>query len=308
MSNFAVDLPIGENMSSKNIMALEFSTLQQFLSHVSYNDGDVAIVDSLQILPTVDAIRMGIHAALLCEKGQLQLDVNGQTAVVAEDEILFCPASGIIDNISVSHNFQCKILCLTDNIMKSFILGNAKLLHLAVYVKKINIVPLEQSAKQRFLNFYNIARQEMRDVTLPYHKEMMQSLVQAFMFFFCGIVQQFLSVENNAPANYGETLFLRFLDLLAKDPVKRHPIDYYANKLCITPKYLTIICNRMSQKTASCWIRDYTLDEIRYYLRNTDQTVKEIASRFGFSSVQSFGKYVRHYMGVSPNDYRKRIG
>ena len=293
-------------MNSKTIPSLEFSTLQQFLSHVSYDDGDVAIIDSLQSQPAVDAIRMGIHAALLCEKGQLQLDVNGRPAVVFEDEILFCPVSGIIDNISVSPGFECKILCLTDRILKNFIVGKSGLLHKAVYVEKINIIPLDHDAKQRFLNFYSIARQEMRDTTQPYHKEMMQSLVQAFLFFLCGIVQKFLSLESSTPANYGETLFQRFLDLLAKDPVKRHSIDYYAGKLCITPKYLTIICNRMSQKTASDWIRDYTLDEIRYHLRNTDKTVKEIASLLGFSSVQSFGKYVRHYMGVSPNEYRKR--
>lgn len=293
-------------MNSKTIPSLEFSTLRQFLSHISYDDGDVAIIDCLQSLPAVDAIRMGIHVALLCENGQLQLDVNGKPSVVFEDEILFCPVSGIIGNISVSRNFECKILCLTDNILKSFILGNTRFLNKAVYVEKINIVPLDHSARQRFMNFYSIARQEMHDTTHPFYKEMMQSLVQAFLFFLCGIVQKFLSLEDCIHANYGETLFQRFLDLMAKDPIKRHSIDYYADKLCITPKYLTIICNRMSQKTASDWIRDYTLDEIRYYLRNTDNTIKEIASILGFSSVQSFGKYVRHYMGVSPNDYRKK--
>lgn len=305
-------------MTDKHITALGFSSLEQFLSHVSYNDGDVAIIDALQTIPVTEALRMGIHVALLCEKGQLQLDVNGETAVVFEDEILFCPLGGIVDNIVASRNFQCKMLCLTDNILKSFILGNAQLLHKAVYVKRINIIPLDHHAKQRFLNFYSLARQEMADTAQPYHKQMMQSLVQAFLFFLCGQVQRFLDEpsggaecktdeETNA-TDYGETLFHRFLDLLANDAVKHHPVDYYAEKLCITPKYLTIICNRKSQKTASDWIRDYTLDEVRYHLRNTDRTIKEIAAMMGFSSVQSFGKYVRQHMGVSPNDYRNRRG
>lgn len=315
MTNFAPEKR-KQQMTDKHFTALEFSSLEQFLSHVSYNDGDVAIIDSLQALPAAKALRMGIHAVLLCEKGQLQLDVNGETAVAFEDEILFCPASGIVDNIIVSRNFQCKLLCLTDNILKNFILGNAQLLHKAVYVKRINIIPLDHHAKQRFLNFYALARQEMTDTAQPYHKQMMQSLVQAFLYFLCGQVQKFLEKpsgrsdhlpnEETTAADYGETLFLRFLDLLANDEVKHHPVDYYADKLCITPKYLTIICNRKSHKTASDWIRDYTLDEVRYYLRNTDCTIKEIASRMEFSSVQSFGKYVRQHMGVSPNNYRNR--
>ena len=295
-------------MTDKHITALEFSSLGQFLSHVSYSDGDVAIIDSLQTLPVAEALRMGIHAALLCEKGQLQLDVNGETEVVLEDEILFCTASSIVDNIVASRYFHCKLLCLTDNILKSFILGNAQLLHEAVYVKRINIIPLDQHAKQRFLNFYALVRREMTDTAMPYHKQMMQSLVQAFLYFLCGLVQKYLPDEESTTMDYAETLFQRFLDLLANDAVKHRPVDYYADKLCITPKYLTIICNRKSQKTASDWIRNYTLDEVRYYLRNTNKTVKEIAALMGLSSVQSFGKYVRQHMGVSPNDYRNRKG
>ncbi len=293
-------------MNNKDITSVEFESLEQFISHINYNDGDMAFIDDLQSLPAFEAVRIGVHVALLCESGQMQLDVNGQTQVICEDEILICPASCIIDNVQLSPDFKCKILCMTHNILGSLSLGNSQLLHQAVYVEKINIIPLDKNAKERFLNYYAIGKQVVDDATHPYHKEMIQSLVQSFLFFIFGHLQKFLTSVEPSPSNYGEKLFEKFLGLLSKEAIKRHPVDYYADKLCVTPKYLTIICNRISQKTASEWIRNFTLDEITYYLRNTDKSVKEISILLDFPSVQAFGKYVYHNLGFYPKEYRNR--
>jgi AraC-like DNA-binding protein len=294
-------------MKGKDIFQLEFAALGKQLSYADYNDGEIVIVDSVHEIPFTEAVRMGVHAALLCEKGIMQIDVNGLPNVVTEDEILYCTANGIIDNIVTSPDFKCKILFLTDNILRSFILGNAQPLHRAAYIEKVNIFPLDREAKQWLLNYYSIAQQGMKLENHPYYKEVMQSLVQSFLFFLCGHLQKYLPVAEPSSANFGEIIFQRFLDILAKEPIKRKSVDYYADKLCITPKYLSIVCHRISQRNASSWIREYTLDEIRHYLRNTDLTIKEIASMLDFPSVQSFGKYVRRYTGESPKEYRKRL-
>lgn len=283
---------------------MEFASLEQLVTNIPYNDGNVAIIDNLHQFTNAEAIRMGIHAALLCEKGQLGLDINGKSMTVFEDEILFCPVSGIIDKLMPDNNFNCKILCLTDGILNEF-LGSLPVIHKAMYVDKINIIPLDNNTKNMFLGYYDIARRYMADANAPFHKQMMHALVQSFLFFLCSYVMKFLPSDDKMNTNYAEKIFQRFLSLMAQEQQKRHPIDYYADKLCITPKYLTIICNRISGKPASDWIRDYTLAEIRHFLRNTDKPVKEIASLLGFPSVQSFGKYVRLNMGMSPKEYRR---
>ena len=290
----------------KEIKDLEFATLEQFLSHINYNDGDVAIIDSLQTMPVGEALRVGINVAMLCEKGQLQLDVNGRPDIVFADEILFCPARGIVDNIKVSRNFECKILCLTETILNDFLRSNAQLWHKAIYVDKINIIALDKSERQRYVGFYTLACQEMSDNRHPYRKEIMQSIVQAFLFFLCGHLQKSVKSDDTVETNSGEAFFLRFLDILKREPTKKRPVSYYAAKLCITPKYLSTVCKNASQKSASNWINDYVLDDVRFYLRNTDKTVKEIVAILGFPNLSHFGSYVRKHLGLSPNEYRKK--
>ncbi|MBR1622282.1 MAG: AraC family transcriptional regulator [Prevotella sp.] len=87
--------------------------------------------------------------------------------------------------------------------------------------------------------------------------------------------------------------------------VKHRPVEYYASELCISPKYLSVICKNNSGKTANEWIREHVLEDIRYYLRNTDYSIKEICNQLGFPNPSFFGKYVKEHFGVTPAQFRR---
>jgi AraC-like DNA-binding protein len=103
----------------------------------------------------------------------------------------------------------------------------------------------------------------------------------------------------------GKMLFDRFLGMVSNNSVKRRPISHYASQLAITPKYLTMLCLKYSDKTASDWIIQYTTEDIRFYLKNSNLSIKEISAKLGFSNMSHFGSYVRKHMGSSPSEYRE---
>lgn len=51
-------------------------------------------------------------------------------------------------------------------------------------------------------------------------------------------------------------------------------------------------------------INEYTMEHIKYQLRNSDKSIKEIAEEFNFPNQSFFGKYVKAHLGVSPQQYR----
>ena len=69
----------------------------------------------------------------------------------------------------------------------------------------------------------------------------------------------------------------------------------------------TKVTREVSGKTALEWIREYTEADVRYYLLNTDLSVKEIAEELGFPNLSFFGKFCRRAFGYSPNDFRKEM-
>ncbi|MGM9809970.1 MAG: helix-turn-helix domain-containing protein [Paludibacteraceae bacterium] len=103
-----------------------------------------------------------------------------------------------------------------------------------------------------------------------------------------------------------DLLFKSFMQLLSRYAATQREVAWYAQQILITPKHLTMVCKRVSQRTAGDWITDYTLKHIRYYLFHTTMSIKEIAFQMNFSDVSFFCKYVRRHLGSSPQRLRVR--
>ena len=99
--------------------------------------------------------------------------------------------------------------------------------------------------------------------------------------------------------------FQRFLDLLHSVEMKHRPVEWYATELCITPKYLSFLCKKNSGKTANEWITEHVLEDIRYYLKQTDYSIKQICDLLGFPNASFFGKYVKEHFGQTPIYFRQ---
>jgi AraC-like DNA-binding protein len=82
-------------------------------------------------------------------------------------------------------------------------------------------------------------------------------------------------------------------------------VEWYANELCISPKYLSALCKKNSGKTANEWITEHVLEDIRYYLKQTDYSIKQICDLLGFPNPSFFGRYVKDHFGQTPAYFRQ---
>lgn len=98
------------------------------------------------------------------------------------------------------------------------------------------------------------------------------------------------------------------MEMLQNSEVKHKTVEYYSKELCVSPKYLSAICRQQSGKTAKEWIREYVMEDIRFYLKQTDYSMKEICNKLGFPNSSFFGKFVKQYFGMTPVMFRKEKG
>ena len=95
-------------------------------------------------------------------------------------------------------------------------------------------------------------------------------------------------------------------NLTAKYLPQERNINFYASKLCITPKYLSYIVKQASGKTPTILIKEKVMDEIKYRLCHTQATIKEITYALNFPNPSFFGKYFKAETGISPAAYRTK--
>ena len=101
-------------------------------------------------------------------------------------------------------------------------------------------------------------------------------------------------------------IYNRFVSLVTEHYRKAHDVAFYADRLCITTRYLSEVTSRVVGKSPKQIIADYIMSEAKTYLGTTRLTIQEIADRIGFSSQVLFCKFFKAQEKTSPSDYRKQ--
>lgn len=137
-----------------------------------------------------------------------------------------------------------------------------------------------------------------------YRNLMMRNHCQNFFLGFESVVKPFLETKAKKTISSSRRLFDKFCQLLCENCRTNHSVKFYADKLCITPYYLSKITFRIFQASPKELIDRQLIMEIKALLTTTDLTVKEIADRYCFESASYLGRYFRRHVGMTPMDYR----
>ena len=111
-------------------------------------------------------------------------------------------------------------------------------------------------------------------------------------------------IEVDAFKSRGDELFFKFRQLLGEHYRESRNVAFYADKLCITTRYLTNVVQARYGKSPKEAIDTYTIMQIRLDLLQTDITLTELAYKYHFSSPSFFSDYFRRNAGCSPQEYR----
>jgi len=103
-----------------------------------------------------------------------------------------------------------------------------------------------------------------------------------------------------------ENITSRFYSLVKDNYRTQRSVAFYADKMCITPKYLSQSVREATGKPALELIDDFVIAESKALLRSTDKTVEQISDLMGFMNQSLFGKYFKRVTGFSPRDYRNQ--
>ncbi|WP_196016562.1 helix-turn-helix domain-containing protein [Alistipes senegalensis] len=83
-------------------------------------------------------------------------------------------------------------------------------------------------------------------------------------------------------------------------------VQWYAERLCKTPRYLSTAVKRANGRSASEWIHEALTREVADALKNSPKSIKEISDELDFPNLSFFGRYVRQRLGCSPSEFRQR--
>ncbi len=167
------------------------------------------------------------------------------------------------------------------------------------------VIPLNEEALATMLQFCEMVK---RLSQFPDHPFLMETAVNLTRAFFFGAGYFFHQRPEAVTHSRGEQLVDRFLKSVQMNCRKERQLDFYAQELCISSKYLAATVKAVTGKTAGDWIEDYVMLEAKAMLTNTDMTISQISDHLHFPDTSTFGKYFRRHTGLSPKEFKKQSG
>ncbi len=137
----------------------------------------------------------------------------------------------------------------------------------------------------------------------PYQEKMLEGMLVSFLYFCKAVYERYKSTETHL--SRAQMITQKFEILVDKMYVDTKNVSDYAEKLNITPNYLTTTVKKLTGKSAKDIIQERLLVESKSLLRFSGLDVGEIAYRLNFQEPTHFTRFFKKWSGTTPNKFRQ---
>ena len=292
-------------MKQNQITQLDLTDVPEFYHDLKYNDGEIIFADDITSVPgLMKRFQVNFIAYVMVLNGTLSLELNATPFHLKKNCSLIVDRKVVIDNVQHSDDFSCLICGISTDVGFSFI--NKSLMQSFMLILSNRVIEMGQDDVDLMVKYYDLLTFKMGHPELNFGRETMRDIIRCFAYDLLSNINKHLNQGSEEDMlRQGDRIFRRFMLLLADNTNVNRSVKSYADELCVSPKYLTSICRKHSDSTASELIATAVISRIKQLLLYSDLSIKEIASEMGFDNLSFFGKYVRKHLGLSPNHYRK---
>ena len=211
--------------------------------------------------------------------------------------------SGEITNLPL----LLKIANLHEPIIMSTGMSDLSDVEEAVEVLKDPCIHLSADETEMLHKYVNLAL-DITKANPQFVKESIGGLVSSVFYQFAGFLadsKRRQDMETPVRTTRQRQMFEQFMKLAVNDHAKEHLVGYYADKMCVTPKYLSKIVKEASGRSVPEWLSELLILDAKNMLRHTDMTIKEISARLNFPSQSFFFRFFKNHTGQTPTQYRE---
>ena len=149
-------------------------------------------------------------------------------------------------------------------------------------------------------------RERMEDRHLLFYRELMGSLCLTMMYDIFEPHAQ----RDTADTQTDRTAYIvKQLMALLSTGISRteRNVSYYAERLNVSPKYLSATIKRVTGQSVTSYIDRHTMPILKDYLDDERLSLTQIAERMNFASLSYFSRYCTKHLGLSPSEYRQSL-
>ena len=256
-------------------------------------------------------VRFDGYIIFFLRKGHFSIDLNLNTYEVKPRSLLMNVPGNIIKLSSYAEDHigdaELYFVLASREFMSGIRFDFNKLLQESLSLWKNPCITLNDEDMALAEEYFTLARDILQSGQVN-KKEILSSLVTSFTYVTMDVWTRELNEarKTQSPSSVRTNhLFERFLALVTEHHNTERSMAFYAEKLCLTPKYLSKLVKEASGQGGPAWIDSFVILEAKNLLKYSDKNIKEIVYALHFPNQSVFYKFFKAHTGMTPSEYRK---
>lgn len=266
-----------------------------------------------QHIPFSPSVPLKVYGSILIilVGGRLSLQINSES-YVAEGPTAVSIHNGAtvyVSDIDHEEHFDCYMLFFAPSFLQEINISFSAISSEAVLGQGGPLMPLQEREVPQVLRYLSLIHNVMSDTYNELlNRHIISSLSSAFFYQMVLLLYKRVELHGNDSVGPRRINYVHdFLRLVHVYYVRERSVSFYASKLFISPKYLSLLVKEATGRSAARWIDHFVIMEAKNLLRYSGKNVQQVAYALNFSNQSSFGKYFKHLTGMSPTDYQKSL-
>ena len=252
------------------------------------------------------------YMAFFCIKGEFEVEINLKKFTIRKDSMFIYTPGNIVRVTNIDprekESVHFVVVAISEDLMSSTRFDFSKLYNESLRLLESPCVVINENERKLYRKYFDLI-QEVSKMRMPNMRESVTALISS-IFYLMGAMWTDRLTE--AKKNGGDEMSTRsrivledFLLLVRDYHTKERSLSFYADKLYLTPKYLSKLIKSVSGKSAHEWIDSFVILEAKNLLKYSDMSIKSIVYELNFPNQTTFYRFFKTKTGMTPSEYRK---
>ncbi|MGN0186227.1 MAG: helix-turn-helix domain-containing protein [Paludibacteraceae bacterium] len=239
----------------------------------------------------------------LFQTGRAELSVNGHKYKVCGGDLLLLAPNTVLKYYGATPDYTATKIVVTLDVIMDFptpfdtdIIGMAR---------RRPVVRLNRADYEMLQECLALISKNYNS-TQCYRKEILKTLFYAMILTIGSIYKRSDGETDETNTKFSaEKLSDKFFKYVAQYYKTNRTVKFYADKMNLTPKYLSKAILSITGKTVMAWLDDAVILELKIQLKTTDLPIWQIAENLHFSSSSAMVQFFKKNTSTTPLKYRE---
>lgn len=246
---------------------------------------------------------MNYVGLIVCEKGYFCFDVDKKKFTARAGETVFLSEGNNFSIGELSDDLRVSILFYHIDPIREILGSSIVAMYLYTTLTPEPCYVWTSGEESDLARYIALLGRHRKSAQNPFDNHECKLLLLALTYRLCSIYSRRIIEEKNVAGHKIDT-FIKLIRLIEKYYMQERGVAFYADKLCLSPKYLSALSKSVCGYTVQELVFRAIIRKSIFWLKNTNKSVREISDDLNFPNASFFGTFFKKQTGLAPSYYR----